>query len=208
MSREQEPVQREREAKDYRVTVKVRNANLLRAIEAAGEEPGQRFANKVGISYHYLNKLINMTVAPRYKDGEYKPGVMALCEYLNKMPMELFSDEQHEALDTNMAEFDASLDEVQQIACGEVEPDRLLIASEAVASLHSLMEAVLTEREQRTLDMRFGITGDIHTLDEVAAAFGIGRERTRQIEAKAIRKLHTTCERRGLQSVLEGVIQT
>lgn len=48
----------------------------------------------------------------------------------------------------------------------------------------------LSERERRVLEMRFGrIDGESHTLEEVGNAFGVSRERIRQIEAKALRKL-------------------
>jgi RNA polymerase primary sigma factor len=48
----------------------------------------------------------------------------------------------------------------------------------------------LSERERQVLEMRFGLTdGKDHTLEEVGREFGVTRERIRQIEAKALRKL-------------------
>ncbi len=50
--------------------------------------------------------------------------------------------------------------------------------------------ATLTPREERVIQLRFGlIDGRCHTLEEVGSEFGVTRERIRQIEAKAIRKL-------------------
>ncbi len=49
--------------------------------------------------------------------------------------------------------------------------------------------ATLTAREERVLRMRFGIGTKEHTLEEVGQAFNVTRERIRQIEAKALRKL-------------------
>lgn len=191
--------------KDYRVTVKVRNANLLRAIEAIGEEPGQAFAAKVGMSYHTLNALINMAISPLDKNGDYKPWVLTMCDLLNKMPCELFSEEQHEALETNKASFDAALDDAKRIATN-ASPERLLLARDARSVLHTLMDDVLTERERNVLDMRFGLTGPVHTLAETGAAENVSQERLRQIEAKALRKLRGATERRKLGDVfMEGL---
>lgn len=48
----------------------------------------------------------------------------------------------------------------------------------------------LTEREQRVLELRYGLKGGApKTLEEVGAAFNVTRERVRQIESKALRKL-------------------
>jgi len=48
----------------------------------------------------------------------------------------------------------------------------------------------LTPREQKILDMRFGLTDGVqHTLEEVGKAFGVTRERIRQIEAKALMRI-------------------
>ncbi len=65
-------------------------------------------------------------------------------------------------------------------------------AAEASALAQSVAEALsrLPEREQRILRLRFGIGGTAeHTLEEVGKIFGVTRERIRQIEASALRKL-------------------
>jgi RNA polymerase primary sigma factor len=63
----------------------------------------------------------------------------------------------------------------------------------------------LTAREERVLRMRFGIgmNGD-HTLEEVGQQFSVTRERIRQIEAKALRKLKHPSRSRILRSFLDN----
>ena len=79
----------------------------------------------------------------------------------------------------------------------------------AIASdLHDTMSRVLgtlTPREERVLRMRFGIgTRSDHTLDEVGRQFSVTRERIRQIEARALRKMKNPARARVLRSFLEG----
>ncbi|MCL7453417.1 MAG: RNA polymerase sigma factor RpoD [Anaerolineae bacterium] len=61
----------------------------------------------------------------------------------------------------------------------------------------------LNHRERQVLEMRFGLNdGQSHTLEEVGQAFGVTRERIRQIEAKALRKLRHPLRSRKLRDYL------
>jgi RNA polymerase primary sigma factor len=61
----------------------------------------------------------------------------------------------------------------------------------------------LNRRERQVLEMRFGLKdGQGHTLEEVGQAFGVTRERIRQIEAKALRKLRHPLRSRKLRDYL------
>ena len=69
--------------------------------------------------------------------------------------------------------------------------------------------ATLTPREEKVIKMRFGLgtTSSEHTLEEVGQHFAVTRERIRQIEAKALRKLRHPSRSRKLKAFLEGVRQ-
>jgi RNA polymerase primary sigma factor len=65
--------------------------------------------------------------------------------------------------------------------------------------------STLTPREERVLRMRFGVGMNTdHTLEEVGLQFSVTRERIRQIEAKALRKLKHPSRSKQLKSFLEG----
>ena len=80
-------------------------------------------------------------------------------------------------------------------------------AAEASALAQSVAEALsgLPEREQRILRLRFGIGGTTeHTLAEVGEVFGLTRERIRQIEASALRKLRHPTRGRKLMTFAQA----
>ena len=63
----------------------------------------------------------------------------------------------------------------------------------------------LTDREENVLRLRFGLdkTGEIRTLEQVGQVFGVTRERIRQIEAKALRKLRHPSRSKQLKDFLD-----
>lgn len=64
--------------------------------------------------------------------------------------------------------------------------------------------ATLTERERKVLELRFGLhDGEVHTLEEVGEEFHVTRERIRQIEAKALRKLRHPSRSKKLRDYLD-----
>jgi RNA polymerase primary sigma factor len=83
--------------------------------------------------------------------------------------------------------------------------------SEAVISVNlkeytSQVLRTLTPREERVIKMRFGLEdGSEHTLEEVGQSFQVTRERIRQIEAKALRKLRHPSRSRKLKAFVDGV---
>ncbi len=94
---------------------------------------------------------------------------------------------------------------------GDFIPDTNVVSpSEAVINLNLKEQTdsvlkTLTPREERVIKMRFGVgEGSEHTLEEVGQSFAVTRERIRQIEAKALRKLRHPSRSRRLKPFLEG----
>ncbi|HMD33291.1 MAG TPA: RNA polymerase sigma factor RpoD, partial [Candidatus Acidoferrales bacterium] len=91
-----------------------------------------------------------------------------------------------------------------------IEDKAVISPSEAVINLNLKEQTgsvlkTLTPREEKVIKMRFVLDdGSEHTLEEVGQSFAVTRERIRQIEAKALRKLRHPSRSRKLRAFLEG----
>jgi hypothetical protein len=86
---------------------------------------------------------------------------------------------------------DRTLDEIEDLAAADCLSDRI----DAKNFIHRYI-VTLAPREERVLRLRFGLGGiGEHTLEEVGEMLGVGRERIRQIENKALRKLRYRARR-------------
>ena len=95
---------------------------------------------------------------------------------------------------------------------GELIEDRAAISpAEAVINVNlkeqtANMLHTLTLREEKVIKMRFGLEdGSEHTLEDVGQSFALTRERIRQIEARALRKLRQPARSRKLKLFLEDM---
>ena len=85
-----------------------------------------------------------------------------------------------------------------------VSPAEAFITLDLQEQTKSVLQT-LTPREEKVIKMRFGVgEGSEHTLEEVGQDFAVTRERIRQIEAKALRKLRHPSRSRRLKTFLEG----
>lgn len=105
---------------------------------------------------------------------------------------------------------EAPVGEDQESFLGDFIPDESQLSPVDAASKQLLKDhldevlSTLSDREARVLKLRFGLEGGKQmTLEEVGKVFGVTRERIRQIEAKALRKLKHPSRRKKLQDYLE-----
>jgi RNA polymerase primary sigma factor len=105
---------------------------------------------------------------------------------------------------------DAPLTADGETLLGHLLPDSSAVDAFDALATSRLVEATravlagLTEKEANVLRLRFGIDGNTpHTLEEIGATFGVTRERVRQIESEALKKLRVPAANRGMRTALE-----
>jgi RNA polymerase sigma factor (sigma-70 family) len=173
---------------DYRVKIKVRNNRILKAMEEINAEPGQKWCEANSISYTVFNNLINMTASPL--DGKTKELSLTaskLCEVLFKSADDLWSNEQLRPLERNFTELEMSAEQVSGLLANQEEAIYIqdFDAQNFKDVLKNQMD-YLHPRERKVLQLRYF---NELTLEEIGTAMDIGKERVRQIEEKALRKL-------------------
>jgi RNA polymerase sigma factor (sigma-70 family) len=179
------------ENKDYRVTIKVRNNNILKAIEGVDGEPGAKWCKKNGLNYVRINDLINMTISPINKDGNLTNQAGKLCDVTGKLAEELWSNEQLYPLEKNFSELEMSYSQVMRISSREVARLDFQEYEEEQEQevLKNGMAKMLSELSPRTQDVLRSIYFEDKTLTKTAEEMGISSSRVMQIHEKALRML-------------------
>ncbi len=106
---------------------------------------------------------------------------------------------------------DTPIGEEQDAHLGDFVEDRSVISAAEVVISNNLKQCTaailktLSYREEKIIKMRFGLDdGNAHTLEEVGQSFAVTRERIRQIEAKALRKLRRRSRSEELRALLNA----
>lgn len=137
-----------------------------------------------------LGKLISMKMPSKKSDGSWITQAMNLATFFQCLPEDLFSTPQQlNSLKTNRAEAQRSFMEIQQLTLNHTDCPEVRLQAMNFASCLREGLLKLTPKQQVVIRKRFGIDCEEQTLEEIAVEFKVGRERIRQIEAKALRKL-------------------
>ncbi|MFQ5352476.1 MAG: RNA polymerase sigma factor RpoD [Candidatus Binatia bacterium] len=161
-----------------------------------------------------INKLVRVSRRLVQEYGrEPTSEEIALGMYARGKPRALLSPErvrEIQKVSQQPVSLETPIGQEEDSHLGDFLEDQTAIAPAEAASKQLLREEVegvlasLTARERRVLQLRFGLVdGRSRTLEEVGREFGVTRERIRQIEAKALRKLRHPSRSRRLRDYLD-----
>jgi RNA polymerase sigma factor (sigma-70 family) len=203
---------------DYLLKVKVQNNRIIALMKQNKIESVSELHRRTKISTQILHGFINMTESPLMQhslfsknsngDGLWRKSALELADFFGVLPDEMFNEQQLTSpLKTNKAERVIELE--QMIALMGPKESLCVEEHRFEEEKQKVIDQVLNTlkpREKAILSKRFGLEEEPVTLDICAKEHNVNRERIRQIETKALRKLRQPGRANKLRDLQHGNI--
>ena len=190
------------EMSDYELHIRVKNGLMLRLMRERGIKTIAELSRKSGISLASLHDAANLKrsllVKDKTRSHQIRNCYSAIAEYFGVLPEEIVPREMWESeLKENFTRVELTSSQARMVSGTRPFDIPALEHQIDTNRVVENLQKALTEKEQRVIDMRFA--GE-YTLEEVAVEFNVTRERIRQIEGKALRKMRVKANRQSLDS--------
>lgn len=174
---------------DYSITITIKNNYLLSAMRECGIETAAELSRVSGTRQMDIGKYLNLKLTPYGVRGGLRPSIDRIAKALKRLPEDLFPPQHIDnVLRKNKAVVLLDIVQVNNIIGYEHSQQHKLEYKESMDAIKGVIE-LLAPREKSVIRDRFGINGDEMTLEETAIRHGVSRERVRQIEKIATRRL-------------------
>lgn len=174
--------------KEYNIKLHIRNNLILKKIENMGYKSVASFCRDYGLKDQKLNELISFKIPIFYKNGKINPFIENLLDIFQCALNDLYTSEQLKLdLKGKKTTLELNHSEIKSLYFPrEFESMEDLTNFKRLPNILNEVLDTLTPRESKVIKKRFF---EDKTLEEVAKDLGVTRERIRQTEAKALRKL-------------------